>query len=192
MGREFELKFAAMEAQQAAIMQKYGDFHSITMETTYYDTPDQTLARHHITLRRRLENGICICTVKTPLADGSRGEWELQWNDAETMVDELCKLGAPDDLKVLTAPGIIPICGARFTRQAKELCLPDGTVELAVDKGVLLGGGKEIPLCEVEVELKSGSDAAAERFAKELSAEFGLQPETRSKFRRAQLLAKGE
>lgn len=189
MGREFELKFVATEEKQAAILEKYGDFREISMETTYYDTPDQGLSRRHITLRRRMENGVSVCTVKTPLSDGSRGEWEAQWNDPESMIDVLCKLGAPETLKFLTCDGITPICGAKFLRRAKEIILPGGSVELAVDRGILLGGGKEIPLCEVEVELKSGEDAVAEKFAESLAAAFDLTPEKHSKFHRAKKLA---
>ena len=65
-------------------------------------------------------------------------------------------------------------------------------MEIALDEGVLLGGGRELPIREVEVELKSGSEEAAVAFAKELAAAYGLLPENKSKFRRAQMLAKGE
>lgn len=190
MGREFELKFAATEAQQDAIRAKFGDFAEISMATTYYDTPDHALAARHITLRKRLENGQSVCTVKTPHADGGRGEWELQWDDPTTMVEALCSIGAPVELLVLTAGGIKPVCGARFTRLALPIALEDGsTAELALDRGILMGGSRQIPLCEVEVELKSGSDEAVITFAKVLSAEFGLTPQHQSKFRRAQKLA---
>ena len=57
MGREFELKYAATEQIQEAVAAKYGDFHTITMETTYFDTPHGDLAAQRITLRRRMENG---------------------------------------------------------------------------------------------------------------------------------------
>ena len=80
----------------------------------------------------------------------------------------------------------------KFTRQAKTIVLEGCTVELALDRGILLGGGKELPLCEVEVELKSGSEDAAVDFAMALRREFGLQPEKKSKFRRALALARGE
>ena len=72
MGREFELKYRATEEILKAVEEKFGEFTPISMETTYFDTPDQTLAARHITLRRRMENGVSVCTVKTPLADGSR------------------------------------------------------------------------------------------------------------------------
>ena len=192
MGREFELKYRATEEVFTAVAEKYGPFRAISMETTYFDTVDGALAQRHITLRRRMENENSVCTVKTPLPDGSRGEWEIRWDAPETMVAALCDAGAPKELSELTKDGIVPVCAAKFTRLATAIALPDGEVELALDRGVLLGGGRERALLELEVEQKSGSDEATLAFAKALAAEFGLQPEAESKFRRAQKLAKGE
>ena len=189
MGREFELKYRATPEQIAGIRKIAGEYREITMETTYYDTPGRKLSSLRWTLRRRFENGISVCTMKTPAADGGRGEWELEWPDITTAVPELCKLGAPRELLDLTAEGLEEVCGARFTRQAALLTRPDCTVELALDQGVLLGGGREIPLCEVEVELKAGSEAAAIAFAETLANACGLRPESRSKYRRALALA---
>ena len=87
---------------------------------------------------------------------------------------------------------MIPVCGARFARIAKTLVLEGCTVELALDQGVLTGGGREIPLCEIEVELKEGSREAAAAYAGALAVRFGLEAEHSSKFRRAQKLAGGE
>ena len=62
-------------------------------------------------------------------------------------------------------------------------------MELALDEGFLLGGGKKLPLAEVEVELKAGSEILAVAFAKALSREFDLTPEPKSKIQRALTLA---
>jgi len=188
MGREFELKYAAEPGQLAGIESEFGDFAPISMETTYYDTPDGDLSAMRITLRRRMENGISVCTVKTPEKDGSRGEWEVVCGDIGLAVHELCKLGCSADLRTFAQKGFLSLCGARFLRKAKLLEREDCTVELALDQGVLLGGGREIPLCEVEVELKSGDEAAAVAFAHELAEKFGLKPEKNSKFKRAREL----
>ena len=188
MGREFELKFRAVPQQLEAIRQHYGDFSSISMETTYYDTPAQALRRLHWTLRRRLENGRSVCTLKTPLPDGSRGEWELEADTIEAAIPELCNLGAPVQLLQLTASGVEPFCGARFTRLAKQISLDAVTVELALDRGVLLGGGKELPFAEVEVEYKQGREEDAVLFARLLAKEFTLVPEAKSKIVRAMAL----
>ena len=192
MGREFELKFRAEPAQQTRILERFGEFDTIAMETTYYDTPDGALSSRHITLRRRMEGGKSVCTLKTPEEKGGRGEWELDCDRIETAIPELCKLSGWEELAVLTAGGVEAVCGAKFTRLAKQVVLPDCTVEIALDRGVLTGGGREIPLCEVEVELKEGPEEAAVAFARILSAEYGLQIEKKSKVRRALRLVRGE
>ena len=185
MGREFELKYQAKAGDLEKIREKFGDFKSISMETTYYDTPLLALRSRRWTLRRRLENGVSVCTVKTPLPDGSRGEWEVEAPDVFQGLPKLIALGAPEALAELVKDGAAPFCGARFVRLAKLLPTQDGTVELALDKGVLLGGGRELPFAEVEVELKSGEEAAATAFAESLARKFGLTPEPKSKAQRA-------
>lgn len=192
MGREFELKFRGTPEAFTAIQEAYGDFTPIAMETTYYDTFDGKLSNARWTLRRRYENGRSVCTLKTPDETGGRGEWEVESPGIMSAIPALCKLGAPIQLMVLTVNGIGPVCGAKFTRLAKTLDIPGGTVELALDRGVLQGGGKEMPLLEIEVELKAGSDRATLDFAEALAKRHGLQPENRSKYRRALGLARGE
>jgi len=185
MGREFELKFRADAAILSAIAEKYGSFVPISMETTYYDTPDRVLRSRHWTLRRRFENGVSVCTVKTPAAVGGRGEWETECPEIMQAVPDLIALGAPLELVAFTSQGVEPVCGARFTRLAALVEAEGCTVELALDRGVLMGGGKELPFAEVEVELKAGTEAATVLFAKALAAEYGLTPETKSKVQRA-------
>jgi len=191
MGREFELKFAADIAAQAAIAEEFGGFETIAMQTTYYDTPGGDLSARRITLRRRMENGRSVCTLKTPSGGLGRGEWDMECDSIEVAAPVLCKL-SNWTLTVFLANGLIPTCGAEFTRLARTLELPQCTVEIALDRGCLRGGNTEAPLCEVEVELKSGSEEAAVAFAQALAQKHGLAPEYKSKFRRALALAKGE
>jgi len=191
MGIEYEWKYRADPQVQACIYQKTeGFWQEIAMETTYYDTEDGALSRLGCTLRRRMENEKSICTLKTPAADGGRGEWEVEADAIEQAVEELCKLGAPKNLLALTAGGVQPICGAKFLRRACSINIGTAVVELALDEGVLTGGRKEIPLCEIEVELKGGALEAAAAFGARLADECGLVPETKSKFRRALDLTK--
>lgn len=185
MGREFERKYRADSGIIAAIRASFGDFSEIRMETVYYDTLDAALSRRRWMLRRRYENGTSVCTLKTPLPDGSRGEWETPCDNIRLAVKELCKLGAPEDLLPLTAGGLTEACSARFTRLAKRLTLERCTVELALDEGALMGGGRTLPFAEIEVELKSGEEAAATAFAEALARKFGLTPEPKSKAQRA-------
>ena len=189
MGREFELKYQATPETIAAIQAKFGEFTPISMETTYYDTEDLSLRQRRWTLRQRLENGKSVCTVKTPLPDGSRGEWETENADLAAGAEALCAMGAPKEILDYVNLGVTPFCGAKFTRLAKTIALSGGCVELALDEGVLLGGGQEKPFSEVEVELKSGGDDLAKAFAGALAKEFNLTEQPKSKLARAMALA---
>ena len=192
MGIEYELKFRATRQVQTAILAAVpGEDQHFSMQTVYYDTPSGQLSQRHYTLRRRMENDRSICTLKAPAAVG-RGEWETECDCIESAIEVLCKLGAPADLPQLVSQGLIAVCGARFQRIARRVRLESCTVELAIDEGVLTGGDREQPLCEVEIELKDGSIDACNRFAQSLAAQFSLQPESKSKFRRALDLYKGE
>ena len=186
MGIEFELKYSATPEAQAAILQNtLQQWQTIRMETTYYDTRDNALSSRYYTLRRRMENDKSICTVKTPVGDHDRGEWETECDDIREAIPILCKLGAPKNLIPLAGDGLISVCGARFTRQACLVNYMDAVLELALDVGVLFSGNREIPLCEVEVELKSGARTAANIYAALLAKKYGLQAQPKSKFRRA-------
>ena len=193
MATEFELKYAATAANLEAIRAAVpGQYDTISMETTYYDTPGHDLSARKWTLRRRLENGVSVCTLKTPASGSSRNEWEVECDSIETAIPELCKLSGLALLAELTAAGVKSVCGARFTRLACRVALDGAEAEIALDAGVLFGGGRELAFAEVEVELKSGSEIAVVAWAQELERRFDLKPEPKSKFRRALDLAKGE
>ncbi len=186
MGLEYELKYIADEEALASIArvlpQPTGEFD---MQTTYYDNAAGELAKRRYTLRRRMENEKSVCTVKTPAGKDGRGEWEVECGDIESAIPELCKLGAPEDLVKLTAQGVQATCGAKFHRTTWELFIGDAYIELALDKGVLLGGGKEEAFCEVEVELKEGDKEICDAFGADLANACGLKRQPRSKFKRA-------
>lgn len=193
MGIEFELKYTAAPQQQQAIEKKYFQtYQRYQMQTTYYDTPSGALSQRHITLRCRMENGQAVCTVKTPLDGYGRGEWDCRCEEIRQSVPILCAKGAPEQLLTWTQEGLQEVCGARFTRLAAQVDFGGAQLEIALDRGVLTGGGRELPLCEVEVELKSGKPELAVAFGMELMREFDLIPQKQSKFRRALSLAKGE
>ena len=191
MGREFELKYAANREKLAVLKGRYPNLTQIKMHTTYYDTPDGRMGNLHWTLRRRMENDRSVCTLKTPAEGFGRNEWEVECGDISAAVDLLIARGAPKQLLLFAVNGgFVESCGAKFTRLAGIVEAEGAVLELALDEGVLLGGGKEVPLCEVEVELKAGSEAAAVAFANALAAEIHLKPEPRSKVARARALAK--
>lgn len=193
MGIEYEVKYAATAQSHELIRSFLGErFQEYHMETTYYDDAAGTLSARRWTLRRRFENGLSVCTLKTPAAGFGRGEWDCEADSIQEAIPELCKLSGQEDLASIAAGGLVPICGARFTRLAYTLSSGATRLEIALDKGVLLGGGRELPLREVEVELKAGNPEDAVRYAKFLARKFDLTPERKSKFRRALDLANSQ
>ena len=190
MGIEFELKFRAtpeiLSAVEASVP---GAANHFQMETVYYDTPSQAFAAKHFTLRRRLENGVGVCTLKTPAGGNARREFETEAATIEAAIPVLCKLSGMDALSAMAAEGLQPVCGAKFHRIAKTLVLENCTLELALDQGVLMGGAKEQPLCELEVELKSGVREDATAYAAQLAKKYCLEAEPLSKFARARQLS---
>lgn len=185
MAIEFELKYRATPQVLAQVREDLGGrWEEIQMRTTYYDAPDGSLSARKWTLRRRLENGVSICTLKTPASQG-RQEHEVACDDIGTGIVELCKLGAPAELQELTAGGVEEVCGAAFTRRARTLQFPGFTAEIALDQGLLFSGENQRQLCELEVELKSGDGREMQVYAQLLAARYGLEPERKSKFKRA-------
>ena len=189
MGRELELKFAASSETLDAMEEKYAPLTPIAMRTRYFDTPDRAFRARKWTLRLRLENGRPVCTLKTLLPDGSRGEYETESADIVSAIPALLDLGAPAELEELAREGLEEVCGARFTRLAKLIDVPGGQVELALDRGEFTGGGKTLPFTEAEAELKAGPDEVLARFGRALAEEFSLREEPRSKIQRAMALA---
>lgn len=198
MGQEIELKFHIEDAAQLEAVRHFPEFSALaegkeellSMETTYYDTPDGDFAARKWTFRRRAENGVCITCLKTPgTKDGDiavRGEWETTETDLEKAIGALVVSGAPLDLGRLAAFGLSAVCSARFVRRAQLLRLPDGsTCERACDAGELCGGGLTEPFFEVELELKSGEPAQMLSLCERLQAACKLRREPRSKVQRA-------
>ena len=201
MATEFEIKLRAAGTQQLSEILKapevtaraQGKLREIHMKTCYYDTEDGALSARRWMLRQRQENERSVITMKTPGEGYARGEWECEGASPEEAVETLIRKGAPEALRDLVRPGLTMVCGAEFIRLTQPLRLSGETVcEICADGGVLLGGRRREPLCELELELTRGSGAQMLAFARELSKKFGLTEEQKSKFVRARRLADGK
>ena len=195
MGRELEVKYAASEdtlariARDAAVLRLAVSEEMIPMETTYFDSACGALSARKWTLRVRREGMRSVVTMKTAGDGHVRGEWEYEGDTVNDAAERLYALGAPEELAEILREQPIPVCGARFTRRALLLRFPDGSeAELALDSGVLFRAGRQIPLCEMELELKRGAETAMLELAERLAKAYDLRPEKLSKFVRAAAL----
>ena len=137
-------------------------------------------------LRGEQSVGTALCRPSPEADPHLRGEWETEAADLASALPKLAALGAP--VPQADTP-LQVLCRADFIRRAVLLRLDDGsTAELALDLGTLSGATRSLPLCELELELKSGEPAAARAFAEALAERFSLRPEPLSKFARASAL----
>ncbi len=132
------------------------------LRSTYFDTPDLLLRRHQIVLRVRKIGRRFIQTVKTaPKADQAfimRGEWERAVPSERPDIGEFDGDSAvrgifdqPD-----FAGSLVAVFTTDFIRTLIPLQFGESHLELAVDVGEIITAAGSEPICEVEIELKSG------------------------------------
>jgi inorganic triphosphatase YgiF len=76
-------------------------------------------------------------------------------------------------------------------RTTREMRSGDALVELAFDRGEVRAGQRSHPLCELEIELKSGSPLSLLELARRWCVRYGLWLDTVSKSARGERLAQG-
>ena len=163
----------------------------LEMEAMYYDTADNLIARCHGGLRLRRENETRVVCLKLAAESGfggarkAREEYECTAPDIRTGIQNLPAAGAPQDIcDCLLQANLIELGRTAFTRFWFLLSYQGCTCELAFDYGKLTRNGRVGPICEMELELKSGSEADFDALAVQLQQEFDLKPQPLSKLAR--------
>ncbi|MET9497291.1 CYTH and CHAD domain-containing protein [Streptomyces sp. NPDC006552] len=132
----------------------------VELDAVYYDTADQRLAAHHITLRRRTGGADAGWHLKLPvaLAAGVRDEVHAPLSD-----DVPHTLTALVRSRAREAP-LVPVVRLRTTRDVTHLTDADGTLlaEVCVDlvRAERVGTDATATWTEIEVELADGGDPA--------------------------------
>ena len=153
----------------------------IELRNIYFDTPDFALNWQRMALRVRQKGSRFIQTLKTQgeFIDGGHRRMEWEWPLATAELDlsllAATPLSGQADLNQLQ-----PAFETNFERQVlmitefgsggDALAGGESLVEVAIDQGRILGGGRASPLCEIEFELKSGNPAVLRKLAVELAA----------------------
>jgi triphosphatase len=162
------------------------------LETVYYDTPERLLFRHGMSLRVRRSGKHFIQTLKLLPNAGqplTRRQWEAP---VDNVTPDLARLPADevgDPVTTLTNDALVPVFATRVRRHARQLDLPDASVEIAFDEGMIEAGGRQEVLSEIELELKSGDAGILFDLGTQLLDAAPLQVGTRSKAERGYALA---
>jgi triphosphatase len=156
----------------------------------YYDTPTFELRKNRTALRLRRTGDRWIQTVKTEgkVAGGlhERPEWECETAENTLNFDAIPNPTVREffaDEKIHWA--LRPVFVTEFTRTSSLLEFSGGEmIECSLDQGEIRAGEQRIPLCEVELELKTGHPARLFELALGLQEDIPLKLENVSKAER--------
>lgn len=196
---EIEIKLAASPAMFSGLHEhpalQGGDVQA-QLVTTYFDTADSRLQQAGMALRIRENGALRELTVKCSTLPGGtriqRGEWTVPSKGPHPDVGTLPARARALIDPVLGNLPLEPVAASIIERETREIRRCDAIIELAFDSGEIRAKSKTEPVCEVELELKSGT--LAELLA--LAGELPLGPELRwsvaTKAERCYALAYGQ
>ncbi|USD60881.1 inorganic triphosphatase [Vibrio sp. SCSIO 43140] len=200
METEIELKFFVSPEFSETLLSKIAETkvlqHSCReLGNTYFDTPDNWLRQHDIGLRIRRFDDVFVQTVKTAgrVVAGLHQRPEYNAEHSSNIPDLTLHPTDiyPEGKDVATLQSeLLPIFATDFTREQWLIGMTDGSqVEVAFDQGVVSSGDRTYPICEVELELKSGQTDALFTLARELCESGGIRLGNLSKAARGYRLA---
>ena len=116
-----------------------------------------------------------------------RGEWTSR---VETPVADISRLPetAPHDELDSGTCDFVPVFASDIARRQKRLNANAASIEVSLDVGSLVAGGRETPVSELEFELLSGPVADMLRHVRSIAAEHRLSVFTRLKAARGMTL----
>ncbi|WP_445156773.1 CYTH domain-containing protein [Halomonas sp. E14] len=200
MSQEIEMKLA-LARESAERLCRHPLLQRLPADTrrlanTYYDTAEGTLESRGMALRLRYQEGHWIQTLKTSgVGSGGlsqRGEWE--WPVAGEALDRE-RLAALPPMAEL-GPDLLARLEPRFTtdfeRRRWQLELAEAHIEVALDQGEIRAAGRQVPIRELELELKHGDAEALWSLARAFAETLALRPADASKALRGSALLTGQ
>ena len=203
MSTETELKLG-LTPDAVAILLRHPLLASMAKQqhlaNTYFDTEDLAFTAQKVAVRERQVDAQTLLTVKTAGKSvaglSQRQEWEAPTRPGA--FDFCALMGDTPLAHTLSnlAPQLIPVFTTDFERLS--WCIPiqagadTSMVEVALDRGTIaverLGRTAQTPICELELELKSGHASALNILADQLQQCVPLTPKDDSKAARGYAL----
>jgi inorganic triphosphatase YgiF len=196
---EVELKLALPQEQAATFLKLMARRRGVpvrqAMRTLYFDTPDFALSALGVALRVRRAGRRWLQTIKTEGERhgglSQRAEFEMPvmrgMPDWSRFPAEALAL-VPEALRAQLEPRF----ETRFERTAWLIGGHGGaSIEVALDVGAVHAGGRRLPICEIELELKSGQQDALFELALDWAERLDCLPFDTSKAERGVRLARG-
>jgi triphosphatase len=163
----------------------------------YYDTPDMRLRQSGLAFRLRRAGRLWFQTIK---GGGVAAAGLHQRNESEAQVlkaqPDFTKISDPS-LARLFASSMLreqlqPLFITDFNRTTRLLRFPDGSeAEFCLDRGKIIADSRNVRLCEIELELRSGNISVLFQFALDLLDSVPFRLESVSKAERGHALVTG-
>ncbi|MBV8685318.1 MAG: CHAD domain-containing protein [Alphaproteobacteria bacterium] len=194
---KLELPVDCVEAFREAAAANQSKRRSVRQTTTYFDTPKGHLRKAGYSLRIRRKGSVHLQTVKERGADSggfsSRSEWEQRIEGSE--LDFAALRGTPVGALLSKRDARKRLAVVSETRVRRTTWLVRGgrsTIEMILDEGEVVSGGRCVPLCEVELELKKGRPSDLFALARALALRVPLRMGVTSKSERGFRLLEGK
>ncbi|MEM8643306.1 MAG: CHAD domain-containing protein [Pseudomonadota bacterium] len=208
--KEIELKLA-FDPEHAAALLAHPLFSEETIEpprpcvleskerelrSVYFDTPGDRLRQAGVFLRVRSAGSGFVQTIKTARAESEfleRSEWECSLPTADYDLSAAAGTALEPLLSEDVRRSLEPRFETRFLRRTFLIGDAGSLIEVAVDQGDIVAGADRSRVCELELELKSGSAAVLFALAKRLAETIPLTLSMKTKAERGfDLLDGGE
>ncbi|WP_196594399.1 CYTH domain-containing protein [Pectinatus sottacetonis] len=190
---EVEVKFSLNETDIFRIkkftssLYMLGKKQILHMSAYYYDTTDMFLFKHNLTYRVRRENNNYIATIKGKNNSNTFLTDRLEINHkVSSITPDISPFinNFPTMADTLLLKTFQPIVTNNFCRQKSILFFNGTKIELAIDIGFIYAADKQLPICELELELKKGYKKDLISLTELIKAKLGLKISKESKFYR--------
>ena len=166
-----------------------GKVTRLRLQAFYFDTPDRDLVRAKIALRLRREGEQWVQTLKMP-GENALSRIEINHDRPSPDLDLSVYAAEPFAAVLAKHAQALAICYETDVQRIFRQTRTDlGVVEIALDTGLLRAGSVELPISEIEFELKRGQLAAVFNLGKKWQQAHGLILDARSKSERGDRLA---
>ncbi|MCL1809716.1 MAG: CYTH domain-containing protein [Clostridiales bacterium] len=204
---EIELKFAIPDKETVeeiwqdphlAEIEEAGSREKLPFKAAYFDTDDGILAANDIAFRVRLEGMRLVAALKW--AGKSEGALHTR-EEINVPIDGEACLIMPDPaifkesgvgrqmMDLVEGRQLSSIMEVGFLRRRMRVDTGESLIEVSIDTGEIAADAGTLPICEIELELFSGSQDGLVKLGAMLAKRYSLVPECRSKYARGLLLA---
>ena len=204
---EVELKYIIPDKNEAENIWQDADLvkmeednsrEKLSFKASYFDTEDSILAKNNIAFRVRIEGSRSIASLKWN--GTSEGALHTREEINVPIDDEAClimpnpalfkesEIGA-ELISLIAEKPLVNVMEVGFLRRRVRVDTGNSIIEVSIDTGDIITDQGTLPICELELELFSGSRDELIELGNKLAERYSLVPEELSKYARGLMLA---